>query len=359
MGISPDQFVEAYVSQMSDTADRIDRPLTEPSGLDFAGMNAAMIDPRLGRLGISLMADFMAPEGSIYFDAIFGAYYGQADIRGWLVPAMAEIEFVDFVPTAPSVMFDDGLGGTSVDEWQMVANIGADKIPLARGVSVRRCRDGWITWACDVYDTGMMRLPLPPEAGIEAVPLPPWPRVEWITDAGPVPAPLSDNSLRWLAARASATVPTTPSGLTHQEMHDVLHDPAVGGDLSVMCDLFHPTESIHIDPLFGELRGQAVIRNWITDIIGKVGNLVYEPLGHVLFDGTTSVEEWKQMAVLPDGNRVMMLRGTTVRRFADGWLTYAADYFDTAPLGDAEIIAAGRAAGSTLTAADVARYRAI
>ena len=63
------------------------------------------------------------------------------------------------------------------------------------------------------------------------------------------------------------------------------------------------------------------------------------------------------MAVLPDGSRVMMLRGTSVRRFADGWLTYAADYFDTAPLSDPEILAASKAAGSTVTAADVARYR--
>ena len=179
MVITPDQFVQNYVSEMSATANDVDRLVTEPSGLDFEGMNAAMIDPRLGRLGIPLMADFMAPEGSIYFDAIFGAYYGQADIRGWLVPAMAEIEFVDFVPMSAGVVFDDGQGGTSLDEWQMVANLGDDKIPLARGVSVRRFRDGWITWACDVYDTGVMRQPPPPEAGIEAAPLPPWPRVEW------------------------------------------------------------------------------------------------------------------------------------------------------------------------------------
>jgi hypothetical protein len=52
-----------------------------------------------------------------------------------------------------------------------------------------------------------------------------------------------------------------------------------------------------------------------------------------------------------------MFRGTSVRRFVDGWIVYAADYFDTAPLADPAISGAGLAAGSTLTAADIARHR--
>ena len=76
-----------------------------------------------------------------------------------------------------------------------------------------------------------------------------------------------------------------------------------------------------------------------------------------MFDGTTSVREWKQLAVPPDGNKVMMVRGTSVRRFADGWLVYAADYFDTAPMGDPEIQAASHAAGSTITEPDILKHR--
>jgi hypothetical protein len=107
-------------------------------------MNEAISHPDVGRLGIALMADFTAPTGSIYYDAIFGAFHGQLAIRQWLVPAMAEIEFIDFVPMAEPLMFDDGEGGTSLDEWQMVMNLEGQKIPLSRGVSVRRYRDGWI-----------------------------------------------------------------------------------------------------------------------------------------------------------------------------------------------------------------------
>ena len=362
MTISVDQFVQAYAAEMTGHAMDLDRLVTEPSGLDVPGMLAALGDPRLARLGITLMADFMAPEGSIYYDAIFGAYHGQLAIRGWLVPAMAEIEVIEFVPTAESVLFDDGQGVSSLDEWRMVAKMGDETIPLSRGVSVRRYRDGWITWACDVYDTGAFRQPPPPDSGIEAAPIPPWPRVEWTSDRVAAPAPLSDAAQAWLRSRpqgrpaGDASLVSVPSGLAHSEMSNVLGDPVASADSHAVSDLFHPTESVYIDPLFGEFHGQAAIRGWLTDVMAKVGNLEFELLGPLLFDGSTSVQEWKQMAVLPNGGKVMMARGTSVRRFADGWVVYAADYFDTAPFADAEIQAAATAAGSTLSAADVAKY---
>ena len=53
-----------------------------------------------------------------------------------------------------------------------------------------------------------------------------------------------------------------------------------------------------------------------------VGGVGVEPVGPLLFDGATAVQEWVQGS----------LRGTSVRRFADGWVTYAVDYFDTAAL---------------------------
>ena len=370
MGAPADTFVKTYVTEMTGKAMDLERLVTEPSGLDAPEMMAAFAHPDLGRLGITMMADFMAPEGSIYYDAIFGAYRGQHAIRGWLVPAMADIEFIDFAPTAESVTFDDGEGGTSLDEWQMVMNLGDTKIPLSRGVSVRRYRDGWITWACDVYDTAAFRQPPPPEmanvAGMPTEPpppLPPWPRVEWSTDTSVVPAPLSEAASAWVARRRPTrggeppSVVDVASGLSHADIHDLTHDPDTGYDFDLMSDLFHPTDSVYIDPLFGEFRGQAAIRSWLTDIMPRAGTLAFEPLGQALFDGTTSVLEWKQMAVAPDGTRTMMLRGTSVRRYADGWVVYAADYFDTAPLADADIQAAGLASGATITAADILRYR--
>ena len=364
MKITVDQFVEGNVAEMAGVGVDLERLVIVPSGLDAVGMLAALGDPRVGRMGIPLMADFMAPQGSIYYDAIFGAYHGQLAIRNWLVPAMAEIEFVDFVPTAEPALFDDGQGGTSLDEWNMVANIGDDVIPLARGVSVRRYREGWITWACDVYDTGSMRQPPPPEAGIEAPPLPPWPRVDWTVDDSVTAASSTEATGAWLAAQAAAraadgpaAVVETPSGLSHQEMSDVLAKPILGTDTAAASGLFHPTESVYFDPLVGELRGQAAVGGLLDDVVAKVGHVVFEPLGPRLFDGTTSVQEWKQMAIMPDGSRVMMLRGTSVRRFSDGWAVYAADYFDTAPLGDDDVRAAARAAGVTLTSADLAKHR--
>ncbi|MFN6122268.1 MAG: nuclear transport factor 2 family protein [Actinomycetes bacterium] len=323
-----DQFVERYVATMEGVEPDLDRLITEPSGLDAAGMLAAIGHPSLsvpGRqpIALQLIADFMAPEGSIYFDAIYGAMPGQLATRRWLVPTMASIDFIQFVPQAPHVLFDDGLGGTSLDEWQMVAVIGDERMPLSRGVSVRRYRDGWITWACDVYDTGVFRVPPPPEAGVEAAPIPDWPRTAWQPDP---------------------SVPET-------RVRDV--------DWDAVAAEFHPSESVYRDPIFGEVRGRDAIRSWLADVMPKAGDVVFEPLGPLLDDGTTSVQEWQQMAVQPDGSRVFMTRGTSVRRRRDGLVVEATDYFDTASLFDPDVVAASLAAGSTMTADDVARHRSV
>ena len=205
---TPESFVDAYLAEVAASppgaATDISRLVLEPSGLDAAGMIAAISDPRLDRLGIPMLADFMAPEGSIYFDAIFGANHGQAAIRAWLVPAMAEIEFIEFVPMAESVFFDDA-ETTTLDEWQMVANMGEDKIPLSRGVSVRRHQAGWITWACDVYDTGPFRQPPPPEMEIEAAPLPDCPEVDWPIREGVTPPALSERARRVAGERVGCS----------------------------------------------------------------------------------------------------------------------------------------------------------
>ena len=112
-------------------------------------------------------------------------------------------------------------------------------------------------------------------------------------------------------------------------------------DFAAEADEFHPTDSVYHDPIFGEIRGREAIRAWLGDIMGKVGNVVFEPLGPQLDDGTTSVQEWQQMALQPDGTRVFMTRGTSVRRRdGEGLVTYAADYFDTASLLDPDVQAA-------------------
>jgi hypothetical protein len=328
---TPESFVDAYLAEVEASAPGaamdVSRLVVEPSGLDAAGMIAAISDPRLDRLGIPMLADFMAPEGSIYFDAIFGAYHGQAAIRAWLVPAMAEIEFIEFVPKAESVIFEDGAEGTSLDEWQMVANVGDEQIPLSRGVSVRRHADGWITWACDVYDTAAFRLPPPPEMEIEgAAPLPDCPQVDWPILEGATVLALSERANAWAASSGApveaGSVTDRPSGLGHDEMLAVLTNPAMAADVERNSSLFHPTDSLYIDPLLGELSGQASIRAALSGQTPRLGGVGVEPIGSLLFDGTTAVQEWVHGT----------LRGTSVRRFADGWVTYAADYFDTAAL---------------------------
>lgn len=325
-----DDFVTTYVQQHAGSEPDLDRLVTEPSGLDAAGMLEALAHPWFaepGRqpLALQMMCDFMAPTESLYFDAIYGAFHGQSAIRKWLIPVMATIDFVEFVPTAPNVLFDDGVDRSSVDQWQMVAVIGDERMPLSRGVSVRRYRDGWITWNCDVYDTGPFRVPPPPdvEVKVDTEPIPDWPRTPW---------------------------------QRHPDGSDVFVHSM---DFDAFAGEFHPTESVYHDPIFGEIRGREAIRRWLTDVMSKVGDIVFEPLGPDLDDGTTAVQEWQQMAVQPDGARVFMTRGTSVRRRRDGLIIEAADYFDTASLLDPEIQAAAHAAGSTITADDIVRHRSV
>ncbi len=319
--IKVDEFVKEYVALMTGKTADLNRFVAEASGLDPEGMLAALSHPDLGRLGIQLMADFMAPTGSLYFDAIYGAFYGQREIRQWLVPTMAEIEFIDFVPTEKPVIFDEEDGVSTVDEWQMFANLGDEKIPLSRGVSVRRYRDGWITWACDVYDTGSFRQPPPVESGLEPAPLPPFPTVEW---------PINMQT-------ASTLVRET--------------------DFEADARTFHITDSVYHDPIFGEFHGREAIRDWLCDIMPRVGDVEFAPIGPRLDNGSVMVQEWVQMAIQPDGARVPITRGTSVRRSVDGWVVYAADYLDTAPLSDPAVQAASLAAGSSITTDDILRYR--
>lgn len=325
--ITPSQFVEDYLGQSSQAVNDLGRLITKPCGLDAHGMIATISDSRLGRFGIPMMADFMAPDESVYYDAIFGAYHGQLSIRGWLVPAMAEIEFIDFVPTAEPVVFEDGLGGTSLDEWEMVASIGDDKIPLAPGVSVRRYRDGFITWACDVYDTNAFRQPPPPDSGIEATPIPPWPRVDWSSALTPSDSRPSDRASAWIKGRPWAE--GHASGLTDRDLHEILTDPTTADDVGLLLDLLHPDQATYYSPSCGRQVGRGTIREVVAGNSQVVGG-DRQPLGPALFDGTVSVQEWQRECLCSDATTVV-IRGTSVRRLRDGWITYAADYFDTAP----------------------------
>ncbi|MEY2641862.1 MAG: hypothetical protein RLZZ368_509, partial [Actinomycetota bacterium] len=117
------------------------------------------------------------------------------------------------------------------------------------------------------------------------------------------------------------------------------------------------TDSVYIDPIFGEFHGRDEITAWIMDIMPRVGNIEFVPVGPELNDGSVYVQEWVQTAVTSTGARVPMTRGTSVRRYRDGSTVYAADYFDTATLTRPEVLAASRDCGSTVKVDDIMRYR--
>ena len=91
VAVSADQFVEKYIALPGAGDQDLDRVVTAPSGLDAVGMLEALAHPSFtepGRQAIALqmMSDFMAPTGSIYYDAAGtslaapGFYKNQADL---------------------------------------------------------------------------------------------------------------------------------------------------------------------------------------------------------------------------------------------------------------------------------------
>ena len=356
-------YLDAYLRERDGAPLDPDRLVDQPSGLDHRDIHSVINDRSVGERFFEVHCDLLHPTDSTYIDPVFGALHGQASIRAWLVPTMAAqdsgVGAVSFDPIFPAAFLDDGQGGTSVDEWVLMQQVGDDWIPVTRGVSVREYRDGWITYAVDHFDTTPIRIgvAMAAAAGGPAMELPDWPRVptdRWERPASDGPSP---NVQAWLVNRTDGT---RAPGLTNRELHELLFEVDRTPEYAtITADVAHPTDGVYIDPVFGEVRGQETIRAWLTDVMPKVGNVEFEQTRPPVFDGDVSYSEWRQVAVLPDGSRVVMTRGASIRRYQDGWLVHAADYFDTAPMMDPEIQAASAAAGGTLTLEDINRHRAV
>jgi hypothetical protein len=288
------QYLAAWHSRLDDNQ-YVSAGITGLSASEILQMfeHPALRMPEHKHAGVSLMVDLMAESDSMYFDAIYGAMYGREDIRGWLIPMMKEIDFIEFTPTQPSAVFTGVSDTWTLDEWQMFAVFGDDRIPLPKGVSVRRYVDGFITQACDVYDTASMRQPGPDGSVAD---IPGVPMVNWVRDH-------SVADLHWGAT-----------------------------DINELCNQFHPTESLYIDPVHGEFRGRDAISAWLTQHIAALKGVVREAVGPALNNGSTTVQEWQHIIVQPSGERTFLTRGTSVRHSDGQFITYAADYYDAASL---------------------------
>ena len=291
------QYLSAWHSRNDDN-EYVSAGITGLSAAEILQMfeHPALRLPEHKHAGVSLMVDLMAENDSMYFDAIYGAMYGRENIRGWLIPMMKEIDFIEFTPTQPSAVFARSSDTWTLDEWQMFAVFGDDRIPLPKGVSVRRYVDGFITQACDVYDTASMRQPGPDGsvADIPGVPV-----VNWVRDH---------------------SVPDHHIGTTNVDQ---------------LAAQFHPTDSVYIDPVHGEFHGRDAIAAWLSNHLAGMENVVREAVGPALTNGATSVQEWQHVLGQPNGERIFLTRGTSVRRNDGQFITYAADYYDAASLPSA------------------------
>jgi hypothetical protein len=76
-----------------------------------------------------------------------------------------------------------------------------------------------------------------------------------------------------------------------------------------------------------------------------------------IWNGSTSVQNWRQVAKLSDGTNVEMAWGYSVHRFKDGWLVYTADYVDTADLSRPEVMEVSEQIGATISHEEMIRER--
>ncbi len=354
-------YIDRYREEMKGKPLDPARFVGTPSGLSHRDIHSVINDRSLGERFFEIHSDMLDPEKSVYIDPFFGDLHGQRAIRAWLVPIMSgQGSGASFDPVFPAAFLDDGEGGTSIDEWMLTQPVNGEWVKIVRGVSVRRYRDGWVRDAVDFFDTTPIRMGMAfrEKQGDRVVPLPDWPRVPtkaWVRSAPP--APLSAAATAWRADHAKRPA-DQPTGLSNRDLHDLLFEQPRGDNFySEFTALLHPTASVYIDPIFGEVHGRKEIGDWLADVMPKAGKIAFELTEKPVFDGDMSYSEWRQVAILPDGKRVIMTRGSSIRRYKGGYVVYAADYFDTAPFMDPEIQAASAAAGSTLTLDDIRKYR--
>lgn len=316
---SANDWMTSFLERVATGLD-INRMTTAPSRLSAESIVRVLGDPQLGSHAVEALSDLMHPTGSMYYDAVFGAFHGQVAIRNWLVPTMKENSFIEFVPTASTEVFARDRGTSSIDEWQMWAHVGAERLPLSRGVSTRHYDADWITWNADVYDTGPMRRRLIDPDG-DAAPLPDPPRAAWESDpmVGPDPSPALQ---AWLERP-----PERRGRLDHADIHTIMTTPELGLDPDIVGPLWHETESRLYEPT-ADFAGGEAIRAHLNAVRDSRVATTLERIGPAMFNGHCTAFEW--VAHVPDEGSVRSVRGTSVCRYADGWIIHAADYYDTA-----------------------------
>ena len=116
---------------------------------------------------------------------------------------------------------------------------------------------------------------------------------------------------------------------TNQELSRLSAERIRAQDWHGHCALFHPTESVYIDPFFGELKGQDKIRTWFTSVMSEARRVAFDVLFDPTLCGDTVVVESLMKAVNSDGTATALARFCHVERYRNGWIVYAADYYDT------------------------------
>ncbi len=114
---------------------------------------------------------------------------------------------------------------------------------------------------------------------------------------------------------------------TNSEVHRLATGTFSPGNVAEWCGLFHPTRSVYIDPIFGEFHTQKRIREWLVTAMQRAGSWGASPAGDHYFDGNVAFGE--AVLEIEVGVERIPLHFCWVQRYADGWIEYRRDYYDS------------------------------
>ena len=125
-------------------------------------------------------------------------------------------------------------------------------------------------------------------------------------------------------------------GVDADRFTKILQDDRLGQHaMEAMTDLFHPTDSMYYDAIFGAFHGQRAIRNWLVPAMRDISFIEFKTTAPTeIFErdgGTSSIDEW-QMWINLGEESIPFPRGVSTRHSSDGWARWNADVYDSSPM---------------------------
>ncbi len=118
---------------------------------------------------------------------------------------------------------------------------------------------------------------------------------------------------------------------SNQDVDRLSEEVFAARDVQAWCRLFHPTDSVYIDPVFGEFRTRDQISRWLVRAMRRAGQWSSTRAGARYFDGNIAFGE-SVLTVDVSGGEKLPIPFCWVQRYQNGWIVYRRDYYDSTRL---------------------------